>query len=66
MSSRPSAGAIAEAKAVAIPKKPMPSAKRGRQITSEATVAVVEFEKLRAAPWSMRKTRATDNKGTAT
>ena len=66
MSSRPSAGAMAEANAVAMPKKPMPSAKRGLQMTSEATVAVVELEKLSAAPWTIRNTSATESIGTAT
>lgn len=66
MSSRPRAGAIADARAVAIPKYPMPSAKRGQQITSEATVAVVELENERPTPWIMRSARARESVGTKT
>ena len=36
----------------------MPSAKRGLQMTSEATVAVVEFENERPMPWTMRRAMA--------
>ena len=44
----------------------MPSAKRGRQITSDATVAVVEFESESPTPCSMRIAMAALSAGTNT
>ena len=66
MSERPRAGAMADASAVAMPKYPMPSARRGRQITSDATVAVVELENESPTPCSMRIAMAALSTGTNT
>ena len=50
----PIAGAHAVARAVAIPKMPIPSAKRGLGITSVATVDVEVFEQAREIPCTTR------------